>query len=35
MAAAIERGRRSSLGEVIELIERIGNEAGWGVPEGR
>jgi predicted ATPase/class 3 adenylate cyclase len=29
MAAATERGRRTSLGEAVALIEQIGHEAGW------
>jgi tetratricopeptide (TPR) repeat protein len=29
MAAAIERGRRTSLGDAVELIERIGRDAEW------
>ena len=29
LAAAMERGRRMSLGEAVELVKRIGDEAGW------
>jgi hypothetical protein len=35
VAAALERGRRSSLGDVIALIEQIGRDAGWSRPTPR